>query len=570
MKTVICMLNSKYIHSSLAPWYLLAGIEAYGGGGVSAEVVEGTINEDVAGVAERIIEKNPAAVGFCCYIWNIGFVRKLLPVIKNTLPDAVIVLGGPEVSYNAADVLRDEPLADYILSGEGEQPFALLMGALRSGGDVADVPGLCYRRDGIPVAAPPYCSSEDPPNPYTEAYFKALNGRIAYLETSRGCPFSCAFCLSGRQQPAFGAGGAVRFFDLERTRRDILLLAASGTRTVKLVDRTFNAARGRAQVLFRFIIENYGKAIPQGVRFHFEIAGDLLDDETLALLKTAPKGALQFEIGLQSFNPKALEAVSRRTDISLLKSNIEKLVALGNLHIHIDLIAGLPYENFESFAGSFNTAYALSPHMLQLGFLKLLHGSAMREKPDAFPCGFSHDPPYEVTETPWLSAPELRRLHEAEDALERLYNSGRFRRTLAYILERTGLAPFDLFLQAGGFLAGHSARRISLDNFTALMLELFGAMNGVDKAALRDHMVCDRLASISGGKLPEILKIPDARLKTMMTAVNTAPETRLKKGVQRGFALLYAEAAAVYADYTEKDPVTGEYALNIIPLTFFA
>jgi radical SAM superfamily enzyme YgiQ (UPF0313 family) len=560
------MLNSKYIHSSLAQWYLLAGLEAFGGGGVTAEVVEGTVNEDIVAVAERIIEKKPAAVGFCCYIWNIAFIKRLLPFIKSALPDANIILGGPEVSYNAGDILRDEPLVDYILSGEGERPFARLLDALRAGADVSSIPGVCYRDAEHIIVSPPFCASEDPPNPYTEAYFKTLNGRIAYLETSRGCPFSCAFCLSGRKQTALPAGGGVRFFDLERAKRDVLLLAGSGTKTVKLVDRTFNANKERALALFRFIIESYGKTIPKGVCFHFEIAGDLLDEVTLELLKPAPKGAIQFEIGLQSFNPKTLEAISRKTSIDRLKGNIDKLRALGNIHIHIDLIAGLPYEDFESFAGSFNTAYTLGPHMLQLGFLKLLHGSPMRENPDIYPCRFSPAPPYEVLETPWLSPDELQRLRDAENALDSLYNSGRFRRTLAFVLEQTGLTPFELFLCTGAFLAEGTARRLPLDGFTALMLEFFGSLNGIDQMSLRDVMVCDRLASVAGGKLPEALKIPDSRLKAIMTAVNSAPETRPSKGVRRGLALLYSENAAVCCDYSEKDPVTEEYPLTRIPI----
>jgi radical SAM superfamily enzyme YgiQ (UPF0313 family) len=556
---VIVALNSKYVHSSLAAWYLLAGIEAYCGGGVTAEVVEGTVNEDVAEVAARILEKKPAAVGFSCYIWNISYVKKLLPVIKKALPGTTVVLGGPEVAYNAGDVLRDEPLADYIISGEGERPFALLLDALRSGGDISAVPGVCYRRDGTPVTAAPYCPSEDPPNPYSEAYFKALNGRIAYLETSRGCPFSCAFCLSGRKS-------GVRFFDMERAKRDILLLAACGTKTVKLVDRTFNANKKRALELFGFILENYGGKIPEGARFHFEIAGDLLDGETLALLKTAPKGALQFEIGLQSFKSETLEAVGRKTDLESLKSNIEKLVSFGNIHIHIDLIAGLPREDFKSFAESFNTAYALRPHMLQLGFLKLLHGAPMRENPELFPCRYSGAPPYEVLETPWLPPEDLKKLRDAEFALNRLYNSGRFRRTLDYVLEKTGAAPFELFLSAGGRMRGRGERGLSLDSLTALALEFFGSLKGVDKTALRDKMACDMLAANAAGRLPKGLEIPDGRLREVKTAVNLKAETRLEKGVRRGFALLCSENAAVYADYTEKDPVTGEYALNTVPL----
>lgn len=561
--TVICMLNSKYIHSSLAPWYLLAGIDAYCNKPISAEVVEGTVNMALQDFAARIIEKSPKVIGLCCYIWNITYIKKLLPVIKSAVPEAVIILGGPEVSYNAGDILQNEPLVDYVLAGEGELPFARLVDAVITGGDVSGIPGVCYRNGGSVVVAPPYCPSEDPPNPYTELYFKALNGRIAYLETSRGCPFSCTFCLSGRKQLALRADGGVRYFNLERAKCDLLLLAQSGTQTIKLVDRTFNADRKRALEIFRFVIDNTGDAIPKGVRFHFEIAGDLLDDETLERLRTAPEGLFQLEIGLQSFNEKTLDAIKRKTDITRLKQNIERLISFGTVHVHIDLIAGLPFEDIKSFADSFNTAYALCPHMLQLGFLKLLHGSAMRE--DTSDSRHSSDPPYEVLETPWMTADQLRRLHSAEDALERLYNSGRFRRTLSYVLEKTGLTPFELFQNAGSFIAENIAGQVPLDSFAGLIYDYCASLAGVDKMTLRDAMVCDRLATNASGKLPETLKIPDSRLKAVMTAVNTNPETRQQKGVKRGFALLHSQNAAVYVDYTEKHPVTEEYQLNIIP-----
>lgn len=559
------MLNSQYIHSSLAPWYLLAGISTYSDETLQAEVVEGTVNMALQDVADKIISKSPQIIGFCCYIWNIAFIHKLLPVIKKALPEAVIILGGPEVSFNAGDVLRDEPLVDYVIAGEGEKPFAELLRALGTGEDnagvrvhlmnAASIPGICYRVDGEPVVAPPHCPSEEPPSPYVTQYFEALNGRIAYLETSRGCPFSCAFCLSGRM-------GGIRFFNLDRAKRDILLLAGSGTQTVKLVDRTFNVDRKRALELFRFIIENYGKAIPSGVRFHFEIAGDLLDEETLNLLGTAPVGALQFEIGLQSFNAETLEVINRKTDIGLLTRNIERLIAFGNIHIHIDLIAGLPHEDYISFANSFNTAYALKPHMLQLGFLKLLHGSPMRAAPELFPCQFASEPPYQVLQTPWLSINELEKLHHAEAALERLYNSGRFHRTLLYVLEQTGMTPFELFICVGGIIHKSIAEQTSLDSFTAEIFDFFGVLNGVEKMALRDTLVCDRLATNSTGRLPKALQIADVALKKTIQKV-----TRPEHSVKRGYAILYSEDALVYADYAEQDPVSGEYALKRVPLS---
>lgn len=553
------MLNSKYVHSSLAPWYLLAGVKAYCDNGITADVVEGTVNMDVGAVAGRIIGKSPSAIGFCTYIWNISYIKMLLPIIKKALPSAVIILGGPEAGFNAEGLLYTEPIVDYVIAGEGEKPFALLLNALYSGKDVSGIPGVSYREDGKPVTRPAYCPADEPPDPYGKKYFEALGGRIAYLETSRGCPFSCAFCLSGRI-------GGVRFFDTERAKRDLLLLSGSSTHTVKLVDRTFNADRLRAYTIFEFIIARYGKEIPEGKCFHFEIAGDLLDDKTLKLLERAPKGAIQFEIGLQSFNPKTLEAICRKTDIDRLKRNIERLVLFGNIHIHIDLIAGLPYESYVGFAESFNTAYALRPQMLQLGFLKLLHGAPMREEPQKYPCRYSLDPPYEVLETPWLTGSELIKLHETEEALERLYNSGRFRRTLDYILEQTGLTPFELFFKAGGFISEKAGGSMALDDFMAVLFDFFTSLRGIDESVLRGVMIRDRLATNSTGRLPHVLRIPDSRYKSAVRRLNQSQETRLNKGVKRGVALLPSEGVLVYADYQDRDPVSGEYELKTVQL----
>ena len=553
LNAVICSLNSQYIHSSLAPWCLFSGIEEYCRGEISAMVVEGTINEDPQRVLEQILSYHPMVVGFCCYIWNITAVLGLANRIKEELTDCVIVLGGPEVSYNAQEILRNSNFVDYVISGEGEKPFAKLLTALRCDSGVEGIEGLCYRKGERFIVSEPYTPCEIPTSPYTEAYFAALNGRIAYLETSRGCPFSCAFCLSGRC-------GGVRSYSLERAKQEILLLANSGTQTIKLVDRTFNADRKRAKEIFGFIIQQYGTEIPCGVCFHFEIAGDLLDEETLHLLATAPIGSMQFEIGLQSFNPKTLAQINRKTNIEQLKKNIAALLANGNAHVHIDLIAGLPQEDFESFQESFNIAYTLKPHMLQLGFLKLLHGAPMREEPDLFPCVYDPKPPYMVKKTPWLSEQDLKLLQDTEHALDRLYNRGRFRRTLSYLLDHCKKSPFALFSEFGVFLAQTEQEHQSLDDFTALVFFYFADLIGVEKKELRDYMVCDRLATNASGKLPKVLRVEDPRLKKAIKTLEW--KQGRKKGVKRGYALLYSRDCLVYADYNHKNPVTGEYALN--------
>lgn len=558
MKVVLCSLNSQYIHSSLSPWCLLAGVKAYCPPTVQAVVVEGTVNEPQEAVLDRILKEKPEVVGFSTYIWNVTAVFALAKEVRKALPQVKIVLGGPEVGYRAENVLQTLPEADAVLSGEGEYPFASFLLSLLNDTPWEQVPGLSFRTENGVHIAEPYLPKEDPVSPYGEEYFKALNGRIAYLETSRGCPYSCAFCLSGRC-------GTVRFFDLETAKSNLLRLASSGAKTIKLVDRTFNANRERAYELISFITEHYGKEIPQGVCFHFEIAGDILDDRLLSSLANVPKGAVQLEIGLQSFCEKTLAAVHRKTDLQKLERNIRALIAPRNIHIHIDLIAGLPFEDAKTFAESFNRAYALSPDMLQFGFLKLLHGAPMREEPEEYPCTFSKEPPYEVTSTPWLTKEDLQKLHETEDAFDRIYNSGRFRRATAYVLKTCGETPFSLFSGFAEWKKAHEPCNIkSLDAFTGALFSYFAALPGVDTRVLRDKMVCDRLATNSSGVLPEVLRVSDKNLKTFRAALFNNPATRAPAHTKRSVAILYSESRLVYVDYVASDPVTGEYKLNFV------
>ena len=349
---------------------------------------------------------------------------------------------------------------------------------------------------------------------------------------------------------------------MDRAKQEILLLANSGTQTVKLVDRTFNANKERAKEIWRFIISEQGKGIPKGVCFHFEIAGDILDEESISNLNSAPKGSMQLEIGLQSFNEQTLAAVNRKTNTERLKTNIQKLVSPKNIHIHIDLIAGLPYEDLSSFIQSFNIAYSLAPNMLQLGFLKLLHGAAMREEPEKYPCTFHDYPPYEVIATPWTDEAVLIRLHQVEDALERLANSGRFYQTLAYVLSATGLSSFELFDGFGSFIADKINPFVSLDTYTEFSYHYFRSLKGVEEPVLKDKMIYDRLASNSSGKLPDVLKVSEPAIKKIRLSIESDKNYRRKPNVKRGFALLSSEKAAIFVDYIEKDPVTGLYPIQ--------
>ncbi len=548
MKTVIVSLNSQYIHSSLAPWYLLTSVRELNLNGLDIKVVEGTVNENIERLYLRIEKEKADVIAFSCYIWNIEYVLKLSEMLKSD--KRKIVVGGPEVSYCAKKILFENKSINYVLSGEGEYPFSALLDALIHSKKLSVIDGLSFRLGRQIIVSEPYITDEIPLSPYCEEYLSSLGGRIAYLETSRGCPFSCAFCLSGRC-------GNVRFFPIDRAKSDIIRLANSGSKIIKLVDRTFNANRKRAYEIFSFIIENYGKSIPEDVCFHFEIAGDLLTDEDFGLLIKAPRGAIQFEIGMQSFNSDTLSAINRKTDVEKLKANIKRLTDMDNIHIHIDLIAGLTGEDYKSFRNSFNTAFSLNADMLQLGFLKLLYGADMREKRDKYPCEFSENPPYEVTSTPWLDEERIRLLHFCENALERFVNSGRFPLTVKYVFETQKRNPFDTLTELGMFTGLNSC---TLNEYVDKLFWFFG--QGSDKRILRDLLVCDIATSVKSRVLPSSLIVEDKRLRKFRRFLENNPCTQRKKSVLRSSFLLYSENCGGYVDYDKKK--SDKYVLNKI------
>ena len=518
MNVVIACLNSKYIHASLSPWCLLSGVRAFCKTDVTATVCEGTINQNL----DEFIAALPQGelYSFSCYIWNIEQTLYVCKKIKETT-SAKIVLGGPEVAYRAQDVLEKHEFVDFVLSGEGEYNFPKLLDAINTSNDFNAVDGLTFRKNADILSNVEIQHSTTPPNPYCQEFFDNLNGRISYIETSRGCPYRCAFCLSGRCSP-------LRFFDIDTVKENIILLANSGTKTVKFVDRTFNANYRRANEILQFIKENYGTKIPTGVCFHFEIAGDILHAETLAILKEMPYRSVQLEIGMQSFNEETLKIINRKTDTEKLIENIKMLLSFNNMHIHIDLIAGLTGEGMQSFKNSFNIGYNLHAHMLQMGFLKLLYGSDMRENSEKYPCEFTDIPPYEVTSTPWLSADEIAALKNCEDALERLYNSGRFLFTLDYLINDIGIEPFDLFFEFGNAVNGN---KVGLAEYAQKLYDFYKYR--CDREILREKMVCDMLSSGCEKHIPNILKIKDPLYKKVKVDLSKEQDDNF------GFALLY-------------------------------
>jgi len=551
LKLVIACLNSKYIHASLAPWCLLSGVREFCASSVNAKVMESTINSNIDAFAEQIINEKPDIVSFSSYIWNIEKTLELCKILKEKIC-CTIILGGPEVSYRAKNILENYSFIDFVLSGEGEKSFPLFLDIYSDKGDLKIVSGLSFREKGDIISVPEEECTETPPSPYNNEFFDNLKGRISYIETSRGCPYRCAFCLSGRCSP-------LRFFDIEQVKTDILKLAVSGTKTIKFVDRTFNAKADRANEILEFILSNYGTKIPEGTCFHFEIAGDILKETTMEILSRAPKGVFQLEIGMQSFNEDTLKAINRKTDTQKLIENIKKLISFGNMHIHIDLIAGLTGEDINSFEKSFDIGYSLKANMLQMGFLKLLYGADMRENKEKYPCEFNENPPYEVTSTPWLSNEEIQKLKKCEDALERMYNSGRFLFTLDYLFCECGFTPFRLFMDFGNEIDGN---KMSLSDYATHIYYYF--KDFADSERLRETLICDLLSSSSALQIPEIFKRKNDPLYKKVKKHFTKDTNALNK-----VAILYKTQKVFVVNQRSQKDFNGRYESNFYDLENF-
>lgn len=558
MKLVLVSINSKYVHSSLAVWYLKAAMEEAAIEDVETVIVEGTINEKVDDIERKIVEEEADVIGFSSYIWNINRVLEISKKLYEK-SGVKIILGGPEVSYRPEDILKSNPFIDAVLCGEGEWILPQLMLAYSQKKPIHNIEGVCARAENKIIINEAVVSDKLPPNPYTDEYFKSLNGRIVYFESSRGCPFSCAFCLSGRC-------GKVRYFTFKEASENLVRLANSGTQTIKFVDRTFNANHKRTNDWLRFIINEWGKRIPEDVCFHFEIAGDLLKEDTIELMQGLPKGMVQLEIGLQSFNPETLSAVTRKTNTERLKENIKKLLSFENMHIHLDLIMGLPYEDMEKIRSSFNEAFSLRPHMLQVGFLKLLYGAAMRENIEKYPCEYNKEAPYEVISTPWLEKEDIRNLHILEDCVERIYNSGRLLDTMEYVFACTGMDAFEFFMNIGAKMSKFIYVGISFNDYEEKLYDVLVELKGVDAGVLRDMMVIDRLKTDVSGRIPAFLKVEDENLRRIKKLLNSRNETCVIPGVKRGIALIYSQNKAAYVDYVNRNPVTGRYKINYVKM----
>ena len=540
-KIVLLAINAKYVHSSLAVWYIAASIKARHGTQYDVSVIEANINQKIEDIACTVAALKPDIVGISSYIWNARKLPELLGQLRELLTDAVFVLGGPEAVYNA-QFWRNNG-ADYVLKGQVDHSI----------------------------------------DPYTDDYFKVNGDKLSYIEASRGCPFNCAFCLS--------ADSNVEFFPLETVKERIYKLSQSRTKTIKFVDRTFNCNPGRAYEIFEYII-----GLETHCKFHFEVAADLFDERTLSLIKTAPPGRLQFEIGLQSFFEPALKASSRTTDLQKAELNIKSLLKAQNCHIHVDLIAGLPYETLKDFHISFDRAYRLGAHTLQLGFLKLFHGTKLREQANSFEIVYNLNPPYEIQSSKWLNSDDLKVLKATENALQHTYNKCRFITTIEYVLEVSGILPFDFYHSLGSNYPSHKTQ---LEDYISQIYEFCNALPGVNNDILCDKLHYDWLSMVKGKNLPQFLKNRNTRrqiscvpLKSKVVASHgrtMSPESWSALANDSGDAVrpcgvttfdfttqrtcphvfgrneyaVLSNGKVIYVDSSSKNPVTGLYKINI-------
>jgi anaerobic magnesium-protoporphyrin IX monomethyl ester cyclase len=439
MKVVVSTLNAKYIHTSLALRYLKAFCEK----DFDVEITEYTIKDPAMNIISDLYQKEPDVLGFSCYIWNIEETIQIIRMIKKIKPNLKIVLGGPEVSYDTDYWMKRIPEVDFIVMGEGEETFHHLLKEISTTQKYHFVYGVAYRKGDEVVMTPgrPKLDLNDIPSPHRfQEDIPSLRNRVVYFETSRGCPFSCQFCLSSIEV-------GVRYFDIERTKRDLIYLIDSGAKLIKFVDRTFNIKRDYAMEMFDFLIKNH-----RGCVFQFEITADIMRPEVLDFLaENAPAGVFRFEIGVQSTNDLTNELVQRRQNFSKLSRTVTKVKESGKIDQHLDLIAGLPEEDYASFRKTFNDVFALGPEELQLGFLKMLRGTGMRNDADKYGYVYMDNAPYEILGNDILPFTDLIRIKRVEDVLEKYWNAHRMDHTMNYLIQQEFVSAFDFFQEFGDY-----------------------------------------------------------------------------------------------------------------------
>ncbi len=478
MKILLTAINAKYIHSNLAIYDLRAYAGAYK---EEIELAEFTINQRAEYILSEIYKRKPDILCFSCYIWNISYVRRVAEEFHKICKEVPIWLGGPEVSYESERFLQDNPFITGIMRGEGEKIFLNLCRYYHEEAKALEqIPGLVFQKgDEICVNLPETpVDLSDVPFPYENEDFQ---NKIVYYESSRGCPFCCSYCLSSVDRK-------LRFRDMELLKRELRFFIDRGAPQVKFVDRTFNCRRDRAMEIWRFI-----KKHDRGVtNFHFEVAADLLTDDEVAFLAGLRPGLIQLEIGVQSTNAETIEEIRRTMDLSRVKSVVRKIKEGRNIHQHLDLIAGLPMEDFKSFARSFDEIYEIKPEQLQLGFLKILKGSYMYSHASEYGMIYTSHPPYEVLSTRWLCYEEIQRIKLVEEMLEVYYNSGQFRRSIS-VLEEMFDSAFSMFESLGNYYEsrGYLAQKHTRNQRMEILLDFAGETAAGQRERLREAAVYD-------------------------------------------------------------------------------
>ena len=540
MKILLAACNAKYIHSNLAVYDLQAYVAEYADHIVLKEY---TINQQKDDIMRDIYLEHPDVVCVSCYIWNVSFVKELMADLTKILPDADFWAGGPEVSYDAEKFLTENPEFKGVMVGEGEETFRELAGYYveKNSQDLKDMAGICYK-DGEKIIHNGWRQIMDLSSiPFIYKDLSNFKNRIIYYESSRGCPFSCSYCLSSIDKK-------LRFRDTEMVKKELQFFIDNKVPQVKFVDRTFNCKHDHAMAIWKYINEH-----DNGVtNFHFEISADLLREEELQEMSTMRPGLIQLEIGVQSTNPDTIKAIHRTMDFEKLKGIVDRIHSFGNIHQHLDLIAGLPYEDYDSFRHSFNDVYALKPQQLQLGFLKVLKGSHMMEMCQEYGIVYKTREPYEVLSTKWLDYDHVLKLKTVENMVEVYYNSGQFQNTLEYL---EGFFPdaFSIYERLGNFYMEKGYGDVSHTRMRRyeILLEFLEDVSEISMDQVKDQMVYDLY-------LRENLKSRPGFARDQKPFERQIWDFRKREKVAKNAHVeVFADGKVLLFDYADRDPLTN-------------
>lgn len=540
MKILLVACNAKYIHSNLAVYDLQAYASDYADHIVLKEY---TINQQKDDIMRDIYLEHPDVVCVSCYIWNLSFVKELMADLIKILPGADFWAGGPEVSYDAEKFLTENSEFKGVMVGEGEETFKELAGYYveKNPQDLKDMTGICYR-DGDQIIHNGWRQIMDLSSiPFIYKDLSEFKNRIIYYESSRGCPFSCSYCLSSIDKK-------LRFRDTETVKKELQFFIDNKVPQVKFVDRTFNCKHDHAMAIWKYINEH-----DNGVtNFHFEISADLLREEELQEMSTMRPGLIQLEIGVQSTNPDTIKAIHRTMDFEKLKGIVDRIHSFGNIHQHLDLIAGLPYEDYDSFRNSFNDVYALKPQQLQLGFLKVLKGSHMMEMCREYGIVYKTQEPYEVLSTKWLDYDHVLKLKTVENMVEVYYNSGQFQNTLEY-LENFFQDAFSIYERLGSFYMEKGYGDVSHTRMRRyeILLEFLEDVPEISMDQVKDQMVYDLY-------LRENLKSRPGFARDQKPFERQIWDFRKREKVAKNAHVeVFADGTVLLFDYADRDPLTN-------------